>query len=330
MSQILFIKTSSLGDVVHHMPALTDARRHYPDATFTWLVEETFAPLVQLHPAVNDVIPVAWRRWRKSLYATATLREIADSLWSIRGRRYHDIIDSQGLMRSALMARLAHGRRHGYDKVSIREPAASAFYDARHRVDRALHAVERNRMLSGLALGYTPQGAPDFGLDRARLRLEHARLGLEREQFKMPERRYGVFLHATTRPEKEWAEENWIAVGRALARADVDIVLPWGTEIERSRSERIASSLPRARVPERAPLDEVAALIAGAQFIVGVDTGLLHLAAALSVPLVAIFVGSNPHLTGPIGNGPMAVLGAQGRPPSVQEVREAAAQDFMR
>jgi len=311
MTSILFIKTSSLGDVIHHMPALTEARKALPDATFTWLVEEAFAPLVRLHPAVDEVVPVAWRRWRKSLYAPATLGEIAGSLRAIRAPRYDLIVDSQGLLRSAMIARLAHGRRHGYDAASIREPLAAPFYDVRHRVSRDLHAVERNRILSGLALGYTPQDAPDFGLDRAR--------------FAAPAGRYAVLLHATARPEKQWPEAHWIALGHTLSRDGLDLVLPWGTASERERSERIAAALPRARVPERAPLDAVAGLIAGAQFVVGVDTGLLHLAAALGVPLVAIFAGSKPGLTGPVGYGPLAVLGAEDAAPSVEAVKDAVA-----
>ncbi len=309
LSDILFIKTSSLGDVIHHMPAVTEARRARPDARLAWLVEEAFVPLVRLHPAVNEVIPVAWRRWRKSLYSPATLAEIAASLRAIRARRYDEIVDSQGLMRSAVIARLAHGRRHGYDRASIREPLASMFYDVRYRVSRNLHAVTRNRMLSGLALGYTPQGAPDYGLDRAR--------------FITPGARYAVLLHATARASKEWPEQNWIALGETLAARGLDLVLPWGNKAERARSERIAAKLSRARVPERAPLDQVARLIAGAEFVVGVDTGLMHLAAAFGVPLVAIFSGSRPGLTGPAGSGPLTVLGAEGAPPSVEEVRAA-------
>jgi len=307
MASILFIKTSSLGDVIHHMPALTEARKALPDAHFAWAVEEAFAPLVRLHPAVNEVIAVAWRRWRKSFIAPATLGEIAGSLRAIRAQRYDEIVDSQGLLRTALLARLARGRRHGYDVASIREPLASLFYDVRYRVSYDRHAVERNRVLSGLALGFTPQGAPDFGLERAR--------------FAANRERYAVLLHATARPEKEWPEANWIALGRALG--DVDLLLPWGSEAERARSERIAAALPRARVPERAPLDAVARLIAGAQFVVGVDTGLMHLAAALGVPLVAIFSGSKPGLTGPVGSGPITVLGEKGAAPTMEEVRDA-------
>jgi len=311
MSEILFIKTSSLGDVIHHMPAVTEARRARPDARLTWLVEEAFAPLVRLHPAVQQVIPVAWRRWRKSLYAPATLAEIVRSLGAIRARHYDEIVDSQGLLRSALIARVARGRRHGYDRHSIREPMASPFYDVRYRVSRELHAITRNRILSGLALGYRPQGAPDFGLARA--------------HFPAAAERYAVLLHATARQTKQWPEANWIALGHALAERGVDLLLPWGTEPERLRSERMAAALPHARVLPWAPLDQVAGLIAAAQFVVGVDTGLMHLAAALGVPLVAIFLGSRPGLTGPVGPGPIAVLGAEGELPSVEEVRAAVA-----
>jgi heptosyltransferase-1 len=262
--------------------------------------------LVRLHPAVNEVIPVAWRRWRRSLYAPATLGEIASSLGAIRSRRFDDIVDSQGLIRSAAIARLARGRRHGYDAISIREPLAARLYDVRYRVSRSLHAVARNRTLSGLSLGYTPQGAPDYGLDRAR--------------FAATGERYAVLLHATARASKQWAEDHWIALGKALAPRGLNLVLPWGSETEHARSQTLAARIPGARVPERAPLDQVARLIAGAQFVVGVDTGLMHLAAAFGVPLVAIFAGSRPGLTGPTGSGQMAVLGAEGAPPNVDEV----------
>ena len=306
MADILFIKTSSLGDVIHQMPALTEARIKRPDARFAWLVEEAYAPLVRLHPAVDEVITVAWRRWRKSLLSPATLREIVGSLRDIGADRFDDIVDSQGLLRSALIGRFAHGRRHGYDLRSIREPLAAPFYDIRHSVSRERHAVERNRALTGLALGYELQGAPDFGLDRARLAGEGTR--------------YAVLLHATARPGKEWPEANWIALGNRLARDGHELVLPWGTPSEQACAQRIAAAVPHARVPERAPLDQVARLIAGAQFVVGVDTGILHLAAALGVPLVAIFSGSQPRLTGPVGTGPLTILGTHGAPPAVEEV----------
>jgi lipopolysaccharide heptosyltransferase I len=311
MSDILFIKSSSLGDVIHHMPALTEARRQLPDARFAWVVEEAFAPLVRLHPAVSEVIPVALRRWRQAAYAPSTWTDVARFARALRARRYDAIVDTQGLaLKSAAMARLARGVRHGYDRDSIREQAATWLYDVRHPVARDLHAIARNRALTGQALGYAPEGAIDFGLDRAVLA-------------DRPAHPYGILLHATARPEKQWPEASWVALGSALRARNAALVLPWGTPDERARGERIAAALREAQVnasaSERQPLDRMARLIAGASFVVGVDTGLLHLAAALGVPLVAIFVGSEPGLTGPMGAGPIAVVGGKHQRPSVAE-----------
>jgi heptosyltransferase-1 len=202
-------------------------------------------------------------------------------------------------MRSAVLARMVQGVRHGYDRGSIREPLAAFLYDKRHEVGKNLHAVARNRILTGRALGYAPEGPPDYGLALAR-------------GSGAP---YAVLLHGSARKEKELPTPQLIAVGQELARHGLSVVLPWGTEAERRRSEDIAAAISFARVPARAPLDEVARLIGGARLVVGVDTGLLHLAAALGVPLVAMFVGSEPGLTGPVGVGPIAIVGGRKAPP---------------
>jgi len=309
---VLFVKTSSLGDVIHHMPALTEAIRRCPGLGFSWVVEELIAPLVRLHPGVREVIPVASRRWRRSLASRSTWCEMRSFAHALRAKEYAAVIDTQGLVRSALVTRVARGRRHGYDAASVRERAASLFYDVRHRVARDQHAIARNRALTGLALGYAPEGAPDFGLDRT--------------QLAPPSReRYAVLLHATARPDKEWPVQHWIALGQALRAHGLGMVLPWATEAERQRSQLIAAAVPAAEVPDLRPLDAVARLIAGASLVIGVDTGLLHLAAALGVPLVAVFAGSEPDLTGPIGQGPIAVVGGKGEVPAVADVAAAVA-----
>src|ERR1700680_2857359 len=253
MPEILLIKTSSLGDVIHEMPALTEARTQRPDARFSWVVEEAYAPLVRLHPAAAEVIPVATRRWRRTLYSPSTWGEMRAFKRTLRGRAYDEVIDTQGLIRTGLIAKLASGRRHGYDAQSINEPFASRFYDVRHAVSRALHALARNRLLTGRALGYIADGPADYGLTRRADPAPHA-----------------LLLHATARPEKLWPEEHWLEIGRALSRRGIEVVLPWGTEDERARSERLAAALPDARVPPRQPLDQMAQLIAGAALVVGV------------------------------------------------------------
>jgi heptosyltransferase-1 len=309
---VLFIKTSSLGDVIHHLPALTEARAHRPDARFAWVIEEAFAPLARLHPALDLAIPIAIRQWRSAPLAPSTWRGIADFRRALGARSYDEVIDTQGLFfKSGLVARAAHGRRHGYDSDSVKERLASWLYDVRHPVARNQHAIARNRALTGRVLGYIPEGEPDFGLDRAKLA----------ETAAAP---YGMLLHATARNEKEWPEERWKNLAATLG-ADIDLLVPFGTAAERERAVRIAAASPRARVPERRPIDGMARLIAGASFVVGVDTGLLHVAAALGVPLVAIFMASKPGLTGPVGRGPIAVLENKISTPSVAEVIDAVA-----
>jgi heptosyltransferase-1 len=310
MANVLFIKSSSLGDVIHHMPAVVEARRRLPDAHFSWVVEETFAPLVRLHPAVDEVLPVASRRWRHAPFVAATWAEVRTFIRSVRSRLYDEVIDTQGLLRTALIARIARGRRHGYDRRSIREPLACPFYDVRHSVSREWHAIARNRALTGAALGYVPDGDIGFGLDPRRLAGP-------------PVAPYGILLHATARRTKDWPEERWIAFARRLAVRGIELQLPWGNETERLRGERLAAAIPGARVVDRQPLDGVARRIAGAQVVVGVDTGLLHLAAALSVPLIGIFVGSEPGLTGPMGPGPIAIVGGNGAMPTPDEALAA-------
>jgi len=312
MTAVLFIKTSSLGDVIHHMPAVTEARRHLPDARLVWVVEDAYAPLARLHPAIDQVIRVNSRRWRLAPVAPATWGEIRTFARTVRCRDYDAVIDTQGLFRSALVARLAYGPRHGYDRSSVRERAATWLYQIVHAVPRERHAIARNRALTALSLGYEVDGANDYGLSRERLSDPNA----------SP---YGILLHATARRAKEWPEANWIALGRELAGGHT-LVLPWGNKAERARSERLAAAIPGAVVPERRPLDQMARLVAGAAFVVGVDTGLMHLAAALTVPLVGIFVGSEPGLTGPAGAGPIAIVGGKGAKPEVAEVLEALKQ----
>jgi heptosyltransferase-1 len=309
MTDILIIKTSSLGDFVHQMPAIVDAVHACPQLRVTWLVEESFAPLVRLHPSVADIIPVATRRWRSQLGAGATWREIAKFRARLRERSFDKVIDTQGLIRSAIMARVARGERHGYDGRSIREPLAARFYDVRHTVGRDLHAVTRNRILTALSLGYQPPHDVDYGL---------------RPFMRTGGQPYAVLLHGTSRLSKTWRAEDWIETGRWLSANGLQTVLPWGTEAERLLSERLSGDIAGSRVQPRQTLDLTARMIGNAALVIGVDTGLMHLAAAYRVPLVGIYVSTDPGLTGPVGSGRMAVLGGKNGPPSAGQVIDAA------
>ncbi|TKT72387.1 lipopolysaccharide heptosyltransferase I [Afipia massiliensis] len=309
MHGIMFIKTSSLGDVVHHMPAVTDAHRRWPDARMTWVVEEGFAPLARLHPAISEVISVSTRRWRSQLLRGATWTEVSAFKARLRSIKAEKVIDTQGLIRSALIAWTATGERHGYNASSIREPMASWFYDIKHAVARDQHAVTRNRLLTGLSLGYSPDATIDYGL------VKPPKDGCAP---------YAVLLHGTSRAAKEWREVDWIGTGKWLRGQGLDVVLPWGNERERLRCERLAAAIPGSRILDRQPLDATAKVIANAALVIGVDTGLLHLAAAYSVPLIAVFLATDPGLTGPVGNGSITVVGGKDVYPSFERVTEAA------
>lgn len=306
MRRILFVKTSSLGDVVHHFPAVSDAARCMPGAAIDWVVEEAFADLARMHPAVSRVVPVALRRWRRSLWRSETWSEIGAFRRALGTERYEAVIDTQSLLKSAVIASAAPGIRHGMDRASAREPLAASFYDVVHAVSKDLHAVERNRRLTGAALAYAPDGAPDYGLNATETDAEDD---------------CTVFLTMTSRADKLWPEARWIELGRALP---TKIVLPWGSDTEKARAERIAASLPSAFVPAKMTIPELARLFSRASAVVGVDTGLTHLAAALGVRTVGVYRGSDPARTGLYAKAARN-LGGIGDAPDAAQVREALA-----
>lgn len=313
MPNILLIKTSSLGDVVHNLPVVSDIRARFPGARIDWVVEEAYRDIVGMHPGVHRAIPVALRRWRGNVLKPTHWREFGHFRHALSGMRYDCVIDTQGLIKSALLAQAAAGTRHGYARGSAREPLAARFYDVAHVVPRDLHAVVRNRRLAALALGYSVPAALDYGIAAP----------AAAEPFHVQP--YCVLLHATSRADKLWPESAWMQLGGELARQGCALVLPWGDAAERARSERIARALPGSIVPAALDILGVAGLLAGAQAVLGVDTGLTHLAAALGRPVVALYCRTQPGLTGvyaPRG-APVRNLGGVDRLPGVAEVLAA-------
>ncbi len=311
MPRILFVKTSSLGDVVHNCPAVSDAARGVPGAEIDWIVEEAFAGIAALHASVGRVLPVAIRRWRGALWSPAVWSEIRAFRRLLASGVYDAVIDTQGLLKSAMLCSLASGRKHGMDRASLREPLAALFYDVRHVVPRDRHAVARNRQLAAAALGYTPDAGCDYGLRPPRAPLPS------------PGAAYVVLLTMTSRADKLWPEERWVALGRTLAGRGIRSVLPWGTHAERMRCERIAQSIPDARVPPRLSLAQIATLMHEARAGAGVDTGLTHLCAALDVATVGIYSATEPALTGLYGTSRVRNLGGKGAAPSAGAVSTA-------
>jgi heptosyltransferase-1 len=317
--RVLLIKTSALGDVVNALPAVSDMARQVPGLVLDWMVEESFAEIPGLHPAVARVIPVSTRRWRRRLLAPETRREFSALVKTLGAQGYDRVVDAQGLIRSAVLGRFAGGVHCGYDRQSIREPPASLFYERRFKVGVGLHAIERVRRLAGQALDYPPPPELDYGLEVEAVRPPW-----------LPSGGYLVALHGTARPDKLWDEANWIELGRRAAARGLTVAPPWGAGAERERAQRLVAAIPGAVLPPAMSLAQIAALMAGAVAVVGVDTGLAHLAAAVGAPVVALFMASWPDLNGVVGPALTANLGGPGETPSLEaawaEVERALAE----
>ncbi len=287
--RVLIVKMSSMGDIIHTLPALTDAAHAIPDITFDWVVEENFQEIPAWHRAVKNVIPIALRRWRKNLFAAETRQEFAAFARRLRKNNYDLIIDAQGLLKSALIAAIARGVRVGPDAACARDPLASILYQKKFPVGKVkeVHAVIRTRQLFSKALGYVlSDTAPDYGCHFYKSDAQD---------------NYLVFLHGTTWATKHWPESYWIELAKIAAQQGFKIKISWGNQIEHERAMRIAAASDAVEILPKLALKEMATVLASAKAIVAVDTGLGHLAAALNIPTVSLYGPTNPDLTGAMG-----------------------------
>jgi heptosyltransferase-1 len=312
MKKILIVRTSSLGDLVHMLPAISDIARHVPDAQIDWVVEESFAEIPAWHPAVHEVIRVAHRRWRKQWWSAQTRAERAELRRNLASRRYDVVLDMQALMKSVWLVRQTHGLRHGLDRTSAREPLASFFYDVRHTVGFWQPAIKRQRDLAAAAFGYTWEGPPDFGLQRFTQGV--------------PIEPYAVIMPSASRDDKLWEAANWHAVFRELTARGLAMKVLAGNAAETERAHQLMQGVPNAQVLPRMSLTEVAQVLARATLMVGLDSGLTHLSAGLGRPTIGIYKASTPVRTPLQGAGYTASLGERGHAPSADQVLDAVRQ----
>ncbi len=308
---VLFVKLSSLGDVIHHLPAVTDLLEHRPEARITWAVEEAYADLVRLHPGVREVIAVGLRGLKGNVLDPRRWRRVAEARRTLGRGRWDYVIDAQGLLKSALVARTAHGTAFGLDRTSARERVAARFYDVKIAVGRERHAVERNRELVAKIFGYSLERPARYGL-----------VPPEAPPPWAPAGPYAVLLHAASRAAKRWPDDRWIALARLLAGSGYATVFPGGSAAEREAAARLALLVPNAFAAPAMDLAACASLIAHASLVAGVDTGLTHLAVALGRPTVGIYTATRPELTGLHGSEGVN-LGGPGEAPSVEAVAAA-------
>jgi heptosyltransferase-1 len=318
---ILLVRVSSLGDVLHNLPVVADILRHHPDANIDWVVEEGYVSLVRLNPKVRRVIPFALRRWRRGLFNPAVRAEVRNFFRTLREEPYDFVFDTQGLIKTGIIMGAARvkpgGRKVGLangTEGSGYEPLSRVFHSDSVKVERRAHAVARGREVAASALGYRLDTPPDFGLPAPIARAERPAW--------MPQEDYAVFFHGTARAAKKWDKQDWIATGRALA--PMTILLPWGSQEEKAEAEAIAAGLPNARVLPRLTMMEAVELARDAALAIGVDTGLTHIAAAFVRPTVEIYCDSPRWKTEGNWSPRIVNLGDTGQPPSADEVVAAA------
>lgn len=310
--RFLLMKTSSLGDVLHNLAVVSDLRRVFSSALVDWCVEAPFAEIPAWHTGVRRVIPVAIRRWRKSLFNRDTWAEINLAIGALRTERYDAIIDTQGLVRSVLLAQLAHGPVYGQNRLEAREALSGLLVTHPLNVPYSLHAVDRYRMIAATALGYSDR-LPELPLD----------FGLQDRFPRQPGDEVFLFTN-TSRDKKLWPEDHWISIGRQLRDAGLRPVFTAGNDVEAARSQRIAAGIAGGGVLGeilfRPTLTQLTERLSKARLCLGVDTGFTHIACALEVPTIAIFTDTDPALAGGFGLGQRATFGHLDTIPPIADI----------
>ena len=317
--KILLVKLSSLGDVVHTLPVVQDIRAAMPDAQIDWVLEKSFAPLLSFFVAnrqINRVITCELRRWRKSPFSRATRSEWRSFKAELQAQSYDAVIDLQGLSKSALVSRLARltpkGKRYalanrtegsGYE-APTRWVADEAFHIKPH-----VHAVKRSRELAALALGYRIELSPDFGLKTAVDQQIRTQAAIENIATPVAEKTLAktlAFIHGTSRADKQWPLDQWVALGQRLIGTGYKIALAHGNAAEHATSQAIAQAISRGpggqgsvSVWPMLPLDALTAALAECAGVIGVDSGVSHIAVALGLPHVQIYNFDTAWRTGP-------------------------------
>jgi heptosyltransferase I len=313
--RVLVVKLSSLGDVVHAMPVVHDILVAHPGAVIDWVVEPAFAPLVRRVQSLNVVIECALRRWTGHWWTAPVRAEWRAFRTRLKRHRYDAVLDLQGLTKSALVARMAHGVSYGLanrTEGASHEPPARWLVDHAIRIEPHIHAIDRSRELVAKALGYRFDGPPVFGL-RARASTQTGRNTV-------------VLVHGTSRDDKLWPEASWIEFGRCAAAQGWRIALPHSGDVELARAQRIAAALgEHAEVWPAMNLDALVDRLGAAQGVVGVDSGLSHIAVALNLPHVQIYNWPTAWRTGPQpehGHEHQVSVEGGGAPPAVPSLED--------
>lgn len=290
--RVLIVKMSSMGDIIHTLPAMTDASKALANVQFDWVVEEAFTEIPSWHKQIRQIIPIALRRWRTQLWQATRTGEVKNFYKQLRAQPYDFVLDAQGSIKSAITTRLSRGCRLGMDRNSVRESLANLAYQQTFSVPRQQHAINRLRQLFAKALKYSlPETLPDYGINKE---------NLNQTKIELP-KDYLVFVPNASWSAKCWSNDSWCSLLENMTHQGISVFIPWGTEKERENAIQLTKKFPLATVLPSLNLNEMAAVLSHTKAIVSVDTGLSHLGAALGIPSIILYGPTNPSLIGTIG-----------------------------
>lgn len=290
--KLLVIKISSMGDVLHTLPAITDAAQAIPNLEVDWLVDEAFSDIPGWHPSVKNIITIPLRKWKKNIFSFKTAVEFFSFCFALHKKKYDLIIDAQGLLKSAIAAKIPHGEVVGLDKASAREPISCFFYDKKYPVAKNQHAILRTRQLFSQILSYS---------------LEDKKINYGVNFDKLPtlpiilDKKYVVFLHGTTWESKHYPESYWRILLEKCNENNIIVYLPWGNDTEKLRAEKLAENISVAKILPKLSISQIATVLKNATAVIAVDTGLGHLCAALSTPTISLYGPTDSKEIGALG-----------------------------
>jgi heptosyltransferase-1 len=288
-----------MGDVIHTLPAITDAAKHIPEIQVDWVVEKSFSEIPAWHPSVNRVIPVSLRKWRKAPFQTWKSGEFQHAIREIRQEHYDVVLDAQSSIKSAVVSRVGKGKHYGMDRHSARESISALIYQHTYSISKNLHAITRLRQLFSKTLCYQlDENKLDYGLT-------HSQFISPAVELPKP---YLVLIHSASWTTKLWPVTHWRKLIEKVNEANFQVVLPWGNEEEKERSQQIAASFKQITVLPFCTLSQQAFILRHSNGVISVDTGLGHLAAALSVPALSLYGPTDIELIGTRGENQQQII----------------------
>ncbi len=299
--KVLIVKMSSMGDVIQTLPALTDAQQAFKNIKFDWVVEEAFAEIPAWHSSIQQIIPIAWRRWRKNPLTVFFHAEWRQFRQLLRMQKYDYIIDAQGLLKSAIITRMAQGVGCGYDRKSVREPLAALAYKKTFTVSKQQHAILRTRKLFAAVLHYTFSAENvDYGIEPSLKGDVQLPIALAKK--------YCTIVVNTPKRGKRWPIASWRQLLAKMQAARQHVVIPCGYLHEAAYVQSIAADFHNVTLLSRTTLQQLHRIIAQSQAVISIDTGLAHLAAALNKPTITLYGPTDVTRIGTVGKQSIHLL----------------------